>query len=220
MTRILIADDHRLLRDALRGLLEAEPDLRVCGEAADGSEVVRRVQQLQPDILLLDISMPGVNGIDALRALDEPPSRMRVLLLTAAIDREQLVAALQLGARGVVMKDAPGTMLVRAIRAVAAGQIWVGRERVATLIDALRSTSQPVAPAAVDDRLTPRELVIVAGVVAAFSNRDIALDLNISEKTVKRHLTNIFDKLGVSSRVELAMFAVRRGLTLPPFPTH
>lgn len=219
MTRILIADDHPLFRHGLRHLLEAEGDLRVCGEVDDGHAAVHQVRQQVPDLLLLDVSMPGASGLDALRELaDDDTVATVILILTAAIEQDELVTALQLGARGVVMKDAPAPLLLRAIRGVLAGEYWVGRERVASLIHALRPLTHHHAAPASDHGLTPRELLIVSGVVAAFGNRDLAAVLGISEKTVKQHLTNIFDKLGVSSRVELAMFAVRRQLHLPDFP--
>jgi len=220
MIRILIADDHRLLRDGLRRLLEGEPDLRVCGEAADGADAVRQVRVLKPDLLLLDVAMPGVDGVEALQLLEDWPPGLRVLLLTGAIDQDRLLLAMQLGARGVVMKDAPSAVLVKAIRSVIAGEIWVGRERVSTLVDALRPRGHIPSASGPDPGLTPRELLIVAGIVAAYPNREIASQLDISEKTVKRHLTNIFDKVGVSSRVELAMFAVRHDLRLPAFPVR
>lgn len=219
MTRVLIADDHPLFRSGLRHLLEGERDFSVCGEAGDGAEAARKVRRLQPDLLLLDVSMPGAGGLEALHELSEDESiATTTLILTAAIERDQLVTALQLGARGVVMKDAPSQLLLKAIRGVLAGEYWLGRERVASLVHALRPLTRPGGVPAHDHGLTEREMLIVSGVVAAFGNRDLASTLGISEKTVKQHLTNIFDKLGVSSRVELAMFAVRRQLHLPDFP--
>jgi two-component system, NarL family, nitrate/nitrite response regulator NarL len=219
MTRLLIADDHPIFREGLRTLLEGERDFSICAEAADGADAVRKVRQLRPDVLLLDLSMPGAGGFDALRDLADEDVPVRILLLTASIEQEELVAALQLGARGVVMKDAPSALLVRAIRGVMAGEYWVGRERVASLVDALRPRVQRRAGSDMHDiGLTDRELLVVSGVVAALGNRDIAAKLTISEKTVKRHLTNIFDKVGVSSRTELAMFAVRNQLRLPDLP--
>jgi DNA-binding NarL/FixJ family response regulator len=220
MKRILLADDHPIFRDGLKRLLESERDLVVCGEAEDGGEAVRKVRQLKPDMLLLDLSMPGAGGLDALRELSEEQDiRTNILLLTAEIEQEELVSALQLGARGVVMKDSSATLLVKAIRGVLAGEFWVGRDRVANLVEALRpKITRTVGPSASDHGLTERELLIVSGVVSAFGNKEIAARLGITEKTVKTHLTNIFDKLGVSTRTELAMFAVRNRLPLPDYP--
>jgi len=220
MTRILLADDHPVFRDGLKRLLESERDFTVCGEAVDGGEAARKVRQLRPDLLLLDLSMPGASGLDALRELTAEKTGTRILLLTAAIEQEALVTALQLGARGVVMKDSPTALLLKAIRGVLGGEFWVGRDRVGNLIEALRPKMiQSAGHARVNHGLTDRELLIVSGVVAALSNRELSERLDITEKTVKTHLTNIFDKLGVSSRVELAMFAVRNGLPLSDLPT-
>jgi two-component system, NarL family, nitrate/nitrite response regulator NarL len=219
MTRILIADDHQIFRHGLRKLLETESDLTVCGEAGSAAETVSKVRQLRPDLLLLDLAMPGVSGVDALRDLAGDTDHCRVLLLTGAIEQDQLVAAMRLGASGVVLKDAPTPMLLGAIRSVVAGDFWIGRERIASLVKALRPSGRGHGPEPPGEHgLTERERTIVSGVVAAFGNREIANALGISEKTVKQHLTNIFDKLGVSTRVELAMFAVRHNLHLPRFP--
>jgi two-component system nitrate/nitrite response regulator NarL len=216
MVRILIADDHRIFREGLRRLLEVEPDFAVVGEASDGNDAVALVRELQPDILLLDLSMPGVDGLEALRGIAEHPVLTRTLLLTAAIEKAELVAALQLGARGLVLKDSATSVLLTGIRAVMNGEYWVGRGAVPTLVDALRPlvsarSSKPRHAFG----LTEREQEIVAAVVAALGNREIATKLSITEKTVKHHLTNIFDKLGVSSRLELALFAIHHDLQLP-----
>jgi two-component system, NarL family, nitrate/nitrite response regulator NarL len=219
MTRILIADDHPIFRSGLRKLLENERDFVVCGEAEDGGEAVRKVRQLRPDLVLLDLSMPGAGGLEALRELADEKIAARILLLTAAVEQEELVGALQLGARGVVMKDAPSPLLLKAIRGVLAGEFWVGRDRVGNLVDALRPRTAPGGGHQPREYgLTSRELLVVSGVVSALGNREIAARLGITEKTVKTHLTNIFDKLGVSSRVELAMFAVRNHFDLPDYP--
>jgi len=218
MTRILIADDHPLFRNGVRRLLESERDFVVCGEAIDGADTAQKVKQLRPDLLLLDLSMPGSGGLEALRELVDQDIHTCTLLLTAAIEQEELVAAVQLGARGLVMKDSPGSLLVKAIRGVLNGEFWLGRERVANIVHALQPRrSSVVTHGGFDQRLTDRELLVISGVVTAAGNREIAENLGISEKTVKRHLTNIFDKLGVSTRVELAMFAMRHGLSLPEF---
>ena len=216
--RILIADDHPIFRDGLRRLLEAEEGLQVLGEAADGAEAVKLARQLKPDILLLDLAMPKHPGLEALRDLSVAPSAspVRVILLTAAAEKSQIVEALQLGARGVVLKDSATQLLLKAIHTVMAGEYWVGRESVSNLVQYLRTLMQSSVDEARQRKfgLTPRELEIVSAVVAGYANKEIAEYFKISEDTVKHHLSNIFDKLGVSTRLELALFAVNQALPL------
>jgi DNA-binding NarL/FixJ family response regulator len=214
--RILIADDHPIVRDGLRRLLETEPDFQVVGQAADGREAVKLVKEVQPDVLLLDLSMPRLPGLEVLRELSDSSSPVRTILLAAAIEKEQIIEALQMGARGVVLKESATQLLFKGIRTVMAGQYWVGREKVSDLVAALRGlvASGGEKP----DKnfgLTRRELEIVSTIVAGYTNRDIAQKFSLSEDTVKHHLTHIFDKLGVSSRLELAMFAVNHRIVRP-----
>jgi two-component system nitrate/nitrite response regulator NarL len=215
--RLVIADDHPIFRDGLRRLLEAEPDLKVIGEARDGAEAVKLARQLKPDIMLLDLAMPKHPGLEALRELsDGGANSVRVILLTAAAEKKEIVEALQLGARGVVLKDSATQLLLKAIHTVMAGEYWVGRESVSNLVQYLRTLVQASGEDAKQKKfgLTPRELEIVSAVVAGFANKEIAEYFKISEDTVKHHLSNIFDKLGVSTRLELALFAVNQSLPL------
>ncbi len=219
-TRILIADDHPIFRDGLRRLLETEPDLKVIGEACDGAEAVKLARQLKPDILLLDLAMPRHPGLEALREMSSASNQnaVRVILLTAGAEKAQIVEALQLGARGVVLKDSATQLLLKAIHTVMAGEYWVGRESVSNLVQYLRTLVQSSGEEARQKKfgLTPRELEIVSAVVAGYSNKETAEYFKISEDTVKHHLSNIFDKLGVSTRLELALFAVNQSLPLKP----
>ena len=214
---LVIADDHPIFRDGLRRLLEAESDLKVMGEASDGAEAVKLARQIKPDILLLDLAMPKHPGLEALRDLSTgAASPVRVILLTAAAEKSQIVEALQLGARGVVLKDSATQLLLKAIHTVMSGEYWVGRESVSNLVQYLRTLMQSSSDEARQKKfgLTPRELEIVSAVVAGYSNKEIAEYFKISEDTVKHHLSNIFDKLGVSTRLELALFAVNQSLPL------
>jgi len=215
-TRILIADDHTIFRDGLRRLLESESEFQVVGEAADGAEALQLVQQLKPDVLLLDLAMPRMPGLETLRELSSSGSTVKVILLTAAIEKRQIVEALQTGARGVIMKDAATQLLLKGIRTVMGGQFWVGREAVADMVGYLRdkAAQQPPSPAKAYG-LTKRELEILSTIVSGLSNKEIAQKFSLSEDTVKHHLTNIFDKVGVSSRLELALFAINHHLVEP-----
>jgi two-component system nitrate/nitrite response regulator NarL len=217
-TRILIADDHPIFRDGLKRLLESEREFKVIGEACDGVEAVKMVRQLKPDILLLDLAMPRRPGLEALREMSADSSSVRVILLTAAAEKDQIVEALQLGARGVVLKDSATQILLKSIRAVMGGEYWVGRESVSNLVQYLRSLVEASSnePRKRKYGLTPRELEVISAVVAGYANKEIAQHFKISEDTVKHHLSNIFDKVGVSTRLELALFAVNQSLPIKP----
>ena len=210
---VLIADDHAIFRSALRTLLESEQGFRIVGEAVDGPETVRLTRRLRPDLLLLDLAMPGLTGLETLRELKGSTQSCRAIILTAHIDNAQLVEALQTGARGIIAKDCPVELLFQGIRVVMAGAHWVGRKRVTDLNQFFRSTAQiDRSPKKPHFGLTPRELEVVCAVLAGDSNRDIAQRLSISHDTTKHHLSNIFDKLGVSNRLELALFAYNHGI--------
>ncbi len=211
--RILIADDHPIFRDGLRRLLESEPNLAVVGEAADGTEAVSLSRQLKPDILLLDLAMPRMAGMDALRELVRGASPVHTILLTASVERPQMLEALQLGARGVVLKESATQVLLKSIDTVMRGGYWVGRESVPDLRELVLRDMPPTEDTAGSRYgLTRRESQMVAAVVEGCSNREIAQKFNVREDTVKHHLTSIFGKLGVSTRLELALFALEHKL--------
>jgi two-component system nitrate/nitrite response regulator NarL len=211
--RILIADDHPVFRLGLISVLRNESEFAVVGEATDGRQALAMIQDLSPDVLLLDLVMPELTGLETLRELSNSSTPVRTILLTAAVEKEQIAQALQLGARGIVLKDAPTETLLDSIRTVMSGEFWVGQTKVADLVGALRA----YMPSADDQQrkqfgLTGRELEVVGAIVSGLTNREIAESFSISEQTVKHHLRNIFDKVGVSNRLELALFAINHAL--------
>lgn len=208
--RILIADDHALFRDGLRRLLDSEPGFEVIGEAGNTSSAIQLAQELQPDVILLDLAMPQSNGLEAVESLSVQAPSMRIIVLTAAISKEQVVEAMKLGVRGIALKEYTSRDLLRGIQLVTEGRFWLVDECMNNLIETLReSTSVETQDKQRKDfGLTRRELEIVNFVVAGYSNPEIAKKCSISEQTVKHHMSNIFDKVGMYNRVELALFAV------------
>jgi len=212
--RIVVADDHPVVRFGVKNMLMSEPGFEVVGEAGDGDDAITQTLEFEPDILLLDLSMPRLPGLEAMRAIMTKSPRVKIVLLTAEISPQQIIEALQIGARGIVLKESVAGDLSQALRAVLSGDYWIGGERVANLLKALHELM--ALAAAVPERktygLTPRELEVVTCIVEGCSNRDIAKQFTISEETVKRHLSNVFDKTGVSTRLELALFAIAHKL--------
>jgi two-component system nitrate/nitrite response regulator NarL len=210
-----MADDHPVVRIGVRNMLQADENIEVVGEAGDGDEAITQTLELLPDILLLDLHMPRLPGLEATRSIMSGSPSVKIILLTSTISTQQIIEALQIGARGIVLKDALADHLTTAIRAVASGDYWIGGRRVVNLVGALHELMQQ---AAVPERktfgLTPREMEVVGCIVEGCSNRDIARQFSLSEETVKRHLSNIFDKTGVSTRLELAMFAIAHQLVV------
>ena len=215
--RVGLADDHSIFRGRLRKQLQGEPEFEVAAEVSSVDEAVALCENTPPDLLLLDIEMGGSTGMSVLERLRPLRLPTKVLILTAAISRTELVKALQLGARGAVLKDTPSPLLFKSIRRVRAGEFWIGRDMVGDLVQALAAAekSSPIKSALQAPRafaLTARELEIVSTVAAGYTNKEMATKFGVAEDTIKHHLTSIFDKTGVSSRLELALFAIHHRL--------
>ena len=203
--RVLLADDHPVTRDGIRNLLEKAPGLVVVGEAENGIEALRLVEELAPDVLLLDMEMPGLKGIDVARQLQVAGSTVRILALSAYDDKQYILELLASGAAGYLVKEEAPEAIIEAVRGVAQGQQgWVSRRIAAQLIAWTREEPPKT-------NLTDREMGVVRLVAAGKTNQEIGLALGISDKTVEKHLEAVFAKLGVASRVEAAVWAVRAG---------
>jgi two-component system, NarL family, nitrate/nitrite response regulator NarL len=211
--RILIADRHRMFREALRRLLESEPEFAVVGETDDGEGLPQLATSLNPDILLMDKELRRRSGLEALRDITVQ-AKVRTILLVDAIANSEIIQALLWGARGVVRKKDATSLLLKSIRAVKAGEYWVNRAGVAELVGALCSLSNRVEQQTAQQMhfLSAQQLKIVEAIVAGCSNKEIARDLHISERTVKYHLTRIFNKFGISGRMELARYSLKNKL--------
>jgi two-component system, NarL family, nitrate/nitrite response regulator NarL len=209
--RILVADDHAIFRDGLRKLLEVADDVQIVGEASNGVECTKMLTKLKPDILLLDLRMPEKDGLGVLEEVNFDTLPTRVIVLTAAEDDRDVVRAMRLGARGVVLKQSASDLLLKSIRKVYDGEIWLDNRMTAEVIDAFKKSSES-GQRREKPLLSEREKEIVQLVAQGFRNREIGEKLFISEQTVKNHLHNIFDKLGVSDRLELALYAIHHRL--------
>jgi DNA-binding NarL/FixJ family response regulator len=227
--RVAIGDDHPVVRQGLRSFLEAQ-GFEVVGEAADGDEAVRLVERARPDVLLTDVVMPGVDGIEAIRRLRAAGSTVGILVLTSFSGAEQVIPAIQAGADGYMLKDAGPATLEGAIRAVHRGEPLLAPEAAAVVMAKVAGSGAPDEPArssvtgsatptAPDDpelaRLTAREREVLAGLGRGLSNRQLAAELYVSEKTVKTHVSNVLAKLRLADRTQAALFAVRVGLADP-----
>ena len=208
MIRVLIADDHAVVRQGLRTFLDLQADIDVVGEAADGEEAVAAAQEHAPDVILLDLAMPVLDGIGALRRLRDTTPAARVIVLTSFGEDERLFTALRAGATGYLLKDVEPAELVRAIRTAHAGQSSLSPAVAARVIEELASGGRRGAV----DALTPRELEVLCLIARGRSNKRIALELGVAEKTVKTHVSHVLAKLGLSDRTQAALYAVRAGL--------
>jgi DNA-binding NarL/FixJ family response regulator len=204
-TTLVLADDHPLILDGLENLLKAEQDFTVLARCSTGQETLEAIRTHNPDILVLDIRMPGMDGVEVLRELRQTKSPTRVVLLTAALDEEALVEVIGLGVRGVVLKEMAPRLLVRCIRTVQAGGQWLEKRASARALDTMVRREAGLRQASAI--LTARELAIVRAIANGRRNKEIAEQLKIAEGTVKVHLHNIYQKLGVDSRLALMLYA-------------
>jgi DNA-binding NarL/FixJ family response regulator len=221
--RIVVADDHPIFRDGLCKLLALEEDFEVVAQAQDGRQVLDVLQEHEPDILLLDLKMPGLDGLATLQRLQAAKNKTRVIVLTASDDKNEFVQAMKLGTSGIVLKQTATDLLIKSIRKVHAGEIWLDSHTTAAVIRQFVANDEAPAPPATSSAagmprererspLSQREREIVALVAQGFKNKEMAEKMFISEQTVKNHLHNIFDKLGVSDRLELALYAIHNNL--------
>jgi two-component system, NarL family, nitrate/nitrite response regulator NarL len=211
--RILIVDDHTLFRSGVKLLLKRQVDFEVVGEAGDALEGIKRAKQLRPDVVLLDLHMPGTSGLEAIPLLKDEVPDAEIIMLTVSEDADCLLEALRAGARGYLLKNIETAFFVDSIRRVVAGESVISQQMTSRLADAMRSTSSKVVGA--EDglgKLTPREREIIVMLAHGYSNKKIARTLDLAESTVKIHVQGILRKLNLSSRVQAAVFAVEHGL--------
>ncbi len=206
---MLIVDDHGVVREGLRAYLELEPDIQVVGEAKDGLEAVRRAAELQPDVVLMDLVMPNMDGVDATTRIKQQQPATHVIILTSFLDDERVVPAIRAGATSYLLKDVAATDLARAIRGARAGQAQLHPEVARRLMQQVTSPRKPDAGA----QLTDREREVLRLLADGRSNKEIARSLVVTERTVKGHVSNILGKLGLQDRTQAALFAVRNGLS-------
>lgn len=206
--RVLIVDDHGVVREGLRAFLELQDGIEVVAEASDGDEAVEEAARVRPDVILMDLVMPGLDGVGAMRELRERVPGARVIVLTSFLDDDKLLPALRLGAAGYLLKQAQPQELARAVRAAHAGEAMIDPVVAARLVETLAAEGgrEPL------DRLTPREREVLVLIGRGFPNKRIAGELQLSEKTVKTHVGHVLAKLGVSDRTQAAVVAVRAGL--------
>jgi two-component system, NarL family, response regulator LiaR len=205
---VLVVDDHAVVREGLRTFLELQEGIAVVGEAADGEEAVRQAEALRPDVIVMDLVMPRLDGVGAMRELRRRLPSARVIVLTSFVEDERLLPAIQAGAAGYLLKNVAPAELARAVRAAHAGEALIDPVVAARLVDAIAQPPGEPAP----ERLTAREQEVLALIARGFSNKRIARELGIAEKTVKTHVGHVLAKLGVADRTQAAVHAVRAGL--------
>jgi DNA-binding NarL/FixJ family response regulator len=202
---LLLVDDHAVVRDGLKMYLSLDPEFQVVGEAADGVEAVERARQLRPDVVLMDLLMPRMDGIEAIAAIRQELPETEIIALTSVLEDASVTGAIRAGAIGYLLKDTKAPDLLAAIRSAADGQVQLSPQAMARLVREVRAPGSP-------ETLTERETDVLRLIAEGLSNREIARSLDIGEKTVKTHVSNILSKLGVPSRTAAALYAVRAGL--------
>lgn len=213
--RVLLVDDHTLFRSGIKSLLQRQEDFDVVDEAGDGLEGIKRAKSLKPDVVLLDLHMPGISGREAVKTIVEEVPSANVLMLTVSEDAEDLLDTLKAGASGYLLKNIETEALVDAIRRAARGESIISPQMTAKLVQSVRNPTR-VAPAPVEkEKLSPREREILGCLARGESNKEIARALDLAESTVKIHVQNIFKKLNLSSRVQAAVYAVEHGFGQP-----
>ena len=213
--RILLVDDHNLFRSGIRLLLQRHAEFEVVGEAADGLEGVKRAKDLRPDIVLLDLHMPGISGLEAIQLIRQDAPDSHVILLTVSEDAADLAAGLQAGAAGYLLKNIDADYLLDSLRRVMNGDSVISSEMTKKLFAQFRQAPAPVTAQPEAEKLTPRERELLAQLAVGLSNKEIARKLDIAESTVKIHLQSILKKLGLSNRVQAAIYAVGHGMIGP-----
>ena len=210
--RVLLVDDHSLFRSGIRSLLQRHSDFTVVGEAADGVEGIKRAKQLKPDVVLLDLHMPGMSGVETLQLMHQDCPETAIIMLTVSEESDDLAMALRVGAQGYLIKNIETDYLLRSIRRAAAGETVVAEALTGKLVAQMQTAGQSVQPLSDLDKLTPRERDILACLALGESNKFIARKLDVAESTVKIHVQNVLKKLKLSSRVQAAVFAVEHRL--------
>lgn len=210
--KILIADDHSLIRQGLKQILELEKDMIVIAQASNGREAIQLARECRPDVILMDINMPGINGLQAIKELKQERLDSRIIVLTIHEDREYLFKTLQMGAEGYVLKDAEPSVLVDAIRNVYSGQSYIQPNMTAELVKEFNRVTLHEKEKNDESNLTSREIEVLELIAEGMINKEIAKRLYISEKTVKNHVSNIFRKLNVSDRTQAAIYAFKHNI--------
>jgi DNA-binding NarL/FixJ family response regulator len=218
--RVLIADGQPIVREGLRSVLSQQPSVTIIGEAQDGVEAIEKTVQLDPDIVLMDIEMPRVDGLTVLRSIQTRAPRSKILLFASSQHKEEFVEAMKLGCSGVLLKESPVTLIEKSVQKVFAGEIWLDSNTTAAVIRQFAAPVEYSAPVSNGKpnreraQLSQREREIIVLIAQGYKNKEIAEKMFITEQTVKNHLHNVFDKLGVSDRLELALYAIHNSLHL------